>query len=66
MSSATVKEILEEVVPEAKRGRLQQTGRFASSCIGLRIDDYEHVSINQSTRCANQGNGIYYAAVSFK
>ena len=66
MSPAAVKEILEEVVPDARRGKLQQSGRFVSSCFSSGIDEYEHVSINQARRCMAQGDGIYYIAVHFK
>ncbi|HEX8846841.1 MAG TPA: hypothetical protein VF791_19515 [Pyrinomonadaceae bacterium] len=66
MSESSAKEILEEVAPAAKRGKLLRTGGFAASCIRMSFDEYEHVTINQTIRCEKQGGGIYNAAVQFK
>ena len=60
------KEILEEVVPPDKRGKLQGTSHFAFGCIQSQTSKYEQVTITIDTRCEAQGGGAYDAVVHWK
>jgi hypothetical protein len=49
MPSEDVSEVLEEVAPDAMRGKQVGTGGFVSGCNGARITEYENVSIMRAT-----------------
>jgi hypothetical protein len=66
MSSAVAKEILEEVAPVARRGKLGKKSAFVSGCTHIAVDEYEHMSIGNVTRCEAQGGGTYSATVHWK
>jgi hypothetical protein len=66
MSTDVAREILAEVVPATKRGKLLGTSSFALGCSGLKTSEYEQVTITIGTRCEAQGGGAYDAIVHWK
>ena|SRR5262245_34122224 len=63
MPSETAKEIVDEIIPEAKRGKL--IGRIVTKngCISLETSGYEKVTITLETRCKEGGGGTYSAGI---
>ena len=56
MFSDGVSEVLEEVAPDAMRGKQIGTGGFVSGCNGARITEYENVSIMRATHTCDRSN----------
>jgi len=63
MPSETAKEIVGEIIPEAKRGIL--IGRIVTKNgrISLETSGYEKVTITLETRCKEGGGGTYSAGI---
>src|SRR6266481_2079335 len=59
MSTATATEVLNEVMPVSRRGKLLKTGAFAASCVSVQAEEYEKVTIDRTIRCDSQGGGVY-------
>ena len=66
ISEARVREILDEVAPVARRGKLLKTSAFAASCVSVRAEEYENVTISRTIRCESQGGGLYRLTIRGK
>jgi hypothetical protein len=65
MSSGPVSEILEEIAPSAKRGKLNGGGTFCAGSPGVHTDDYDYVLITRHLRCG-EDNTESNATMNFK
>jgi len=59
MSAAEAAEILDELVPPVRRGKLVNRGKFSASCAMGHFEEYEYISIMWSDRCESQGGGVF-------
>ena len=59
MSAAEAAEILDELMPLLRRGKLVRRGKFSASCAMGHFEDYENASITWTDRCESQGGGVY-------
>ena len=59
MSAAEAAEILDELMPLVRRGKLVSRGKFSASCAMGHFEDYENASISWSDRCESQGGGVF-------
>ncbi len=66
MSTATATEVLNEVMPVSRRGKLLKTGAFAASCVSVQAEEYEKVTIDRTIRCDSQGGGVYRLNIRHK
>lgn len=66
MSTATATEVLNEVMPVSRRGKLLKTGAFAASCVSVQAEEYEKVTIDRTIRCNSQGGGVYRLNIRHK
>jgi len=66
MLNSLATEILAEVIPPPKRGKLRRTSRFAFGCVESETSEYEDVTITIDKRCEAQGGGAYDAVVHWK
>ena len=66
MLSDEAEEVLDEVVPVAKRGKKIGGGRFSFGRASLYNTEYEQVTINIAKRCEKQGGGISSITVRWK
>ena len=65
MPSEAAKEIADEVIPEAKRGKFIGQMVTESSCLSLETRGYEKVMITLTTRCKEGGGGAYSAWIQW-
>ncbi|MGB2663264.1 MAG: hypothetical protein WAK48_04620 [Candidatus Acidiferrum sp.] len=56
MSSERVSEILEEIAPSAKRGKLNGGGTFCGGSPGIGDYDYEYLRITRRLRCGEDNS----------
>jgi hypothetical protein len=65
MPSETAKEVVDEIIPETKRGKI--IGRFNvnGGCTGMDVSGHEKVTIVIVTRCKEGGGGIYSARIQW-
>jgi len=66
MSPATAGDVLDEVMPISRRGKLLKTSAFAASCVSVRAEEYENVTISRTIRCESQGGGLYRLTIRGK
>ncbi len=66
MSSDEAEEVLDELVPVAKRGEKGFVGKILSGCTSIDHTEYEQVTINIAKRCQQQGVGTYSISVRWK
>lgn len=66
MPSDEAEEVLNELVPVAKRGKKVEVAHFSFGCASLYHTDYEQVTINIAKRCEAQGGGTYSITVRWK
>ncbi|MGH9942343.1 MAG: hypothetical protein ACRD9R_08295 [Pyrinomonadaceae bacterium] len=58
LSQGEVREIIDEVVPEAKRGRYITEISFVTGCASIATDVYEHVKISRALVCTSEGESL--------
>jgi len=63
VSSETAKEVIDEIIPETKRGKITASLHLGSSCAGVDTTGYEKATIVLVTRCKEGGGGIYSAKI---
>lgn len=66
MSSDEAEEVLDELVPIAKRGEKGFVGNLLSGCTFVNYIEYEQVTIDIAKRCEKQGGGTYSITVRWK
>jgi hypothetical protein len=66
MSSDEAKEVLNELVPVAKRGEKGMVLNFLHGCTTSDRTEFEQVTINIVKRCKRQGGGTYSISISWK
>lgn len=66
MPSDEAEEVLNELVPVAKRGKKIEQSHYSFGCASLYHTDYEQVTINIAKRCEAQGGGTYSITVRWK
>jgi hypothetical protein len=66
MDSEVVTEIIDELVPVARRGPLVIEYESMGGCNRYKSAEYELVRINRTTRCQAQGGGTYSASIHWK
>jgi len=66
MDSEVVTEIIDELVPVARRGSFVAGYEVNGGCTGYKSAEYELVRINLTTRCKAQGVGTYSASIHWK
>lgn len=57
MSSATVSEIIDEIVPVSRRGKFIRDINFEAGCSSVQTSDYEKISINRTIICRSRNGG---------
>jgi hypothetical protein len=65
MPSETAKEVVDEIIPETKRGKLTTHAHANGGCTGMDISGYEKVTIVLVTRCKEGGGGVYSARIQW-
>jgi hypothetical protein len=65
MPPETAKEVLDEIIPEIKRGKFIMRGNANGGCAGWDIIGYEKATIGIVTRCKEQGGGVYSAWIQW-
>jgi hypothetical protein len=65
MPSETAKEVMDEIVPEIKRGKINARFHVNGGCTGIDVSGYEKVTIILVTRCAEAGRGTYSARIQW-
>lgn len=66
MASSEAEEVLDELVPVAKRGKKGFVANFLKGCTSINHTEYEQVTINIVKRCERQGAGTYSITVRWK
>jgi hypothetical protein len=66
MPSDTAEEVLNELVPIEKRGKMGKTGNAEFGCTSVDYTEYQKVVISTSKRCEQQGAGTYSISVHWK
>lgn len=66
MLSDVVDEVLNELVPVAKRGKQGGTTNAEFGCTSTDYTEYEQVTINTVKRCEQQGGGTYSIGIRWK
>jgi hypothetical protein len=64
--SDVAEELLDELVPTAKRGKKGKTMNAEFACTTVDYIDYEQVKINIVKRCEQQGAGTYSISIRWK
>ena len=65
MPSETAKEIVDEIIPEAKRGKYIAGIQTSGGCVRWETSSYEKVTITLETRCKEGGGGTYSAGIQW-
>ncbi|HEU0175522.1 MAG TPA: hypothetical protein VFV58_14775 [Blastocatellia bacterium] len=65
MPSETAKEVVDEIIPEAKRGKITGHANANDGCTGMDIIGYEKAMIVLVTRCKEGGGGVYSARIQW-
>ena len=63
MPSETVKEVVDEIIPETKRGNLTGSVQTSGGCTRWEMSGYEKATIDFVTRCKEGGGGTYSARI---
>src|SRR5215510_2125177 len=63
MPSETVKEVVDEIIPETKRGNLTGSVQPSGGCTRWEMSGYEKATIDFVTRCKEGGGGTYSARI---
>jgi hypothetical protein len=58
--------LVDELVPDAKRGRLIKSSNAEFSCSSVVYNEYEHVMIAVVTICEAQGGGVQSIQIRWK
>lgn len=66
MPSDEAEEVLNELVPVAKRGEKGFVGKFLHGCVSGDITEYEQVTIDIVKRCEQRGGGTYSITIRWK
>lgn len=66
MPSDEAEEVLDELVPVAKRGVKGLTANISHGCPFTNYTEYERVTINITRRCERNGGGTYSISVRWK
>jgi hypothetical protein len=66
MPSAEAEEVLDELVPVAKRGKKGFVGKILRGCTSVNHTEYEQVTINIVKRCERRGGGIKSIEIHWK
>jgi microcystin-dependent protein len=66
MLSDEAEEVLDELVPVAKRGERGFVAKLLSGCISADRTEYEQVTIDIVKRCERRGGGTYSISVHWK
>jgi hypothetical protein len=65
MPSETAKEVVDEIIPETKGGKIIAHLRVNGGCTGIDISGYEKATIVLVTRCREGGGGTYSARIQW-
>jgi hypothetical protein len=65
MPSDTAKEVVDEIIPETKRGKIIAHFHMNGGCSGMGISGYEKATIILGTRCKEAGGGVYSARIQW-
>ena len=65
MPSEIAKEVLDEIIPETKRGKLTGSVHTSGGCTSLELSGYEKATIVFVTRCKEGGGGTYSARIQW-
>ena len=65
MPSETAREVVDEIIPEIKRGKLTARFHVNGGCTGIDISGYERATIVLVTRCKEGGGGVYSARIQW-
>ena len=66
MSSELLEQLIAEVMPIERRGKLINQLSVNGGCNGLSISIYENVTVSHVTRCKQRGGGTYQAWIKWK
>jgi hypothetical protein len=66
MDSEVVTEIIDELVPVARRGPFVTEYDVNGGCTGFKVAECELVRISRQTRCQAQGGGTYSVSIHWK
>jgi len=65
MPSETATEVVDEIIPEAKIGKIIARFHVNGGCTGMDVSGHEKVTIVLVTRCKEGGGGIYSARIQW-
>ena len=65
MPSETAKEVVDEIIPETKRGKIIARFDVNGGCTGMDVSSHEKVTIVLVTRCKEGGGGTYSARIQW-
>jgi hypothetical protein len=65
MPSETAKEVVDEIIPETKRGKITASFQANGGCTGWETSGYEKATIVFVTRCKEGGGGTYSARIQW-
>jgi len=65
MPSETAKEVVDEIIPETKRGKLTGSVQTSGGCTRWELSGYEKATIDFVTRCKEGGGGTYSARIKW-
>jgi len=65
MPSEIAKEVVDEIIPETKRGKSAIQAHTNGGCTGIDLNGYEKATIMLVTRCKEGGGGTYSARIQW-
>jgi hypothetical protein len=65
LPSESAREVVDEIIPEPKRGKIVARFNVNGGCNGMEISGYEKATIVLVTRCKEGGGGAYSARIQW-